>query len=156
MRTGWKALILTGAAILVACGVVVAGPAGGRGKGRPAGQDMGFGPRAQGQARPALQAGFGRIVSPRRQVRDLPDPGIPNLARRFRLVQVPVRLERTGNDRCRDRLFLLRQVPKSPQQRALHRPRVADTGSTEGYNPLSLQVALGNVMLPAGVLWEDN
>jgi len=33
---------------------------------------------------------------------------------------------------------------------------IADTGSTEGYNHLSLQVALGNVMLPAGVLWEDD
>jgi hypothetical protein len=33
---------------------------------------------------------------------------------------------------------------------------VADTGSTEGYNRLSLQVALGNVMLPAEALWEDN
>jgi len=33
---------------------------------------------------------------------------------------------------------------------------VAGTGSTEGYKYLSLQVAFGNVILSAGVLWEDD
>jgi len=33
---------------------------------------------------------------------------------------------------------------------------VAGAGSTEGYDHFSRQVAFGNVMLPAGVLWEDD